>query len=1042
MRTFGNLATILALGLAIPQLSTPSYAQTAQSDVASTSSPQTFGAASPFELGDLPPGRLREHIEGLSPAARQRALDWLHRFDFTEADLAYLRVDPTGGVFYEDPVVADSNVETEGAGGESALPEEITQTVAFTLHSRPGAGRTVYLDMDGHVVTGTIWNGSADPLYMRPYDTNGEDGVFTASELNDIAETWKRLAEDFAPYDIDVTTEEPPSFGPNVGHILVTRKADQYGNPIYTCNCGGVAYVGVWGRSNYTYYQPALVFLDGVGGPHNISEAGAHELGHNLKLSHDATSTVGYYRGHGSGNTDWGPIMGVGYYAQVSQWSQGEYLDANNTQDDLDIIRGYLGYRIDDHEDVDFALAAPLTVTADTEVVATNPVTDPTNLNPANKGVIEDRSDVDLFYVDTGAGTIDLTITPAWVAVYASSSRRGMNLDIEATLYDEFGTQIAQDDPTDDTFARITVAVAAGRYILAIDGVGVGDPLTNGYTDYGSIGQYFINGTVPSAVVVTNPPTAPADLAAAADGDASILLSWTDPAADPESNEDEYRVYRDTDGGGFVQIATLPRNTESYADNNLISGSYSYQVQVRNGIGDDLSNVSGAVMISVPVTAHATGESSIDGSIQAGSYIDTHAGSGTETLAEEHTGGKPSSRISKFEHLWTITGVMPGAQVTLKFEAEAEGNTDGDDIQFSYAINAGGYVDLPLLSNGTGRQTLTTDLPPMTSGTVTLHAMDTDRTVGNGSTQILWVHRIEIASSGDPGDQPPVVAIAAPGDGFSADAGEDIIFSASATDPEDGNISGAISWGSNLDGPLGGSASITLGTLSIGQHVITAAVTDSAANAGSDTIDVIITDPTANQPPVVEITAPGDGTSVTQGDSVNFIGTAADPEQGELSANLAWTSNLDGAVGGGASFATDALSVGSHTITATATDGSGLGGSDVIALTVSAAPSGLTADGLSDGPSCGPGNVVARSAAGSGTVTLCGAGFVAGAAISFEAGSGSTPTAGNVIVANASSLSFALTTKKGRKQTRVWNVRVTNPGGASAVCTGCLVITP
>ena len=61
---------------------------------------------------------------------------------------------------------------------------------------------------------------------VRLYDTDGNEGVFTQSELDVIAEVWKRVAEDFAPYDIDVTTEEPTSFGPNVGHILVTRKAD------------------------------------------------------------------------------------------------------------------------------------------------------------------------------------------------------------------------------------------------------------------------------------------------------------------------------------------------------------------------------------------------------------------------------------------------------------------------------------------------------------------------------------------------------------------------------------------------------------------------------------------------------------------------------------------------------------------------------------------------------------------------------------------------------------------------------------------------
>ena len=64
--------------------------------------------------------------------------------------------------------------------------------------------------------------------------------------------------------------------------------------------------------------------------------------------------------------------------------------------------------------------------------------------------------------MDVGAGTIDLPITPAWVAAYASSSRRGMNLDIEATLFDEFDFQVAQSDPTNDTFARFVGCSALG----------------------------------------------------------------------------------------------------------------------------------------------------------------------------------------------------------------------------------------------------------------------------------------------------------------------------------------------------------------------------------------------------------------------------------------------------------------------------------------------------------------------------------------------------------------------------------------------------
>jgi hypothetical protein len=136
MRTFGRFTVVLALGLASLQISAPSFGQDAQAGGAASQSVRAFGVGQPFTLGELPPGRLRQHIETLPPAAQQRALDWLQRFDFTEGDLPDLRVDPAGGVFFEDPIFEGG--EAEEAGGEAALPEEITQAAAFTLHSKPG----------------------------------------------------------------------------------------------------------------------------------------------------------------------------------------------------------------------------------------------------------------------------------------------------------------------------------------------------------------------------------------------------------------------------------------------------------------------------------------------------------------------------------------------------------------------------------------------------------------------------------------------------------------------------------------------------------------------------------------------------------------------------------------------------------------------------------------------------------------------------------------------------------------------------------------
>ncbi|MHC4233895.1 MAG: PKD domain-containing protein [Planctomycetota bacterium] len=98
--------------------------------------------------------------------------------------------------------------------------------------------------------------------------------------------------------------------------------------------------------------------------------------------------------------------------------------------------------------------------------------------------------------------------------------------------------------------------------------------------------------------------------------------------------------------------------------------------------------------------------------------------------------------------------------------------------------------------------------------------------------------------------------------------------------------------------------------------------------------EVSFSSSSGNALPRVTITAPADGSSYTEGDPITFSGTASDPEDGDLTASLTWTSSKDGTIGSGGSFTTSTLSPGTHTITAFVTDSGGLEGSDVITETV------------------------------------------------------------------------------------------------------------
>jgi len=94
----------------------------------------------------------------------------------------------------------------------------------------------------------------------------------------------------------------------------------------------------------------------------------------------------------------------------------------------------------------------------------------------------------------------------------------------------------------------------------------------------------------------------------------------------------------------------------------------------------------------------------------------------------------------------------------------------------------------------------------------------------------------------------------------------------------------------------------------------------------------------ANLPPSVSITKPDDGASFGSGATILFTGTASDPEEGDLTVRLAWTSSIDGEIGTGGSLSSSSLSDGSHTIIASVVDSDGNSGSASVSITVGTLP--------------------------------------------------------------------------------------------------------
>ncbi len=191
-------------------------------------------------------------------------------------------------------------------------------------------------------------------------------------------------------------------------------------------------------------------------------------------------------------------------------------------------------------------------------------------------------------------------------------------------------------------------------------------------------------------------------------------------------------------------------------------------------------------------------------------------------------------------------------------------------------------------------------------------------------------------SGGGPSNAAPTVTITAPANNTSFAAGAPVTFTGTASDPEDGNLSPSLRWSSNQGGEFGTGASVTTSSLAPGPHTITAAVTDAGGLTNSQSVTITIN--AANSAPSVSITAPANGSSHAAGASITFTGTAADPQDGNVSASLTWSSNVTGALGTGPSVTTSSLPAGTHTITATAQDSGGLTGSQSITITVTGSP--------------------------------------------------------------------------------------------------------
>lgn len=330
------------------------------------------------------------------------------------------------------------------------------------LNSLPGASKTLYLDFDGHFEA--TW-GAYTNVTSPAFDRDGNPTSLSVEELQYIQDVWEIVAEDYAPFNVNVTTIEPAVLAAGVpgdqANGVALRIAIGGTDLVLGANAGtGLA--GMALINSFTSTSPNVAFVFPASSSGYLREAStigitvSHEAGHSYGLLHQRNS----YDITG----EWQGIMNSGVFGfDDAVWVNG-YVSSTSLQDDMAMLSTALGYRPDDVGN---------TITTATAMVGSG-------VTWSGQGLVSTTSDVDVW-----------SITPTQVEslkIELSGVLLGQNLDAILELLDASGNVLSTSNPSTSNDAVLYVPVTANTPLfLRVRSTG----------EYGRVGQYSLT-TQPS----------------------------------------------------------------------------------------------------------------------------------------------------------------------------------------------------------------------------------------------------------------------------------------------------------------------------------------------------------------------------------------------------------------------------------------------------------------------------------------------------------------------------------------------------------------
>lgn len=353
------------------------------------------------------------------------------------------------------------------------------------LSSLPGAPAKIYLDFNGHFQATPAISTFPPNLASPAFTVDGE--ATNPSARNDaIRDIWARVAEDYAPFNVNVTTVDPGDFSHASHNLRVVVTGESPTSP----DEGGLAMKGSFAVETlenvvYVFTRVRHDSLEETPGSLRelpfIGKVASHEAGHAFGLDEQALWQNGqlveeFHPGLGAK----GPIMGNPRATTRTIWWRGQD-KVGQVQDDMAIIASAVngfGFRPDE---MGSSFANPQTLTN----------YDPVFGALTGSGVISTTSDVDVFRFDWSGGFATIRLD-----IGTLGQRDTANLDPKLELYrqnsdiatispapsrtDQLATLVKQASPGS---GQISMDLPAGVYFVKVGSQGA----------YGDVGQYVVN---------------------------------------------------------------------------------------------------------------------------------------------------------------------------------------------------------------------------------------------------------------------------------------------------------------------------------------------------------------------------------------------------------------------------------------------------------------------------------------------------------------------------------------------------------------------